>query len=92
MDPLVHQPDAMRTRHITLSKQQGMISELELMDEQFAAGEQYILRYRMPAPGEANVFDLGNPDFRSVLWTGFRYRDDQISVLLERQGQSSAEA
>jgi hypothetical protein len=92
MDPLVHQPDTMRTRHITLSKQQGMITELELMDAGFAAGEQYILRYRMPAPDEANVFDLGNPDFRSVLWIGFRYREDQISVLLERQGQSSAEA
>ena len=91
MDPLVNQPDTMRTRHITLSKQQGMITELEMMDAGFAAGEQYILRY-MPASDEANVFDLGNPDFRSVLWIGFRYREGQISVLLERQGQSSAEA
>ena len=69
-----------------------MITELELMDAGFEAGEQYILRYRMPASAEANVFDLGNPDFRSVLWIGFRYREGQISVLLERQGQSSAEA
>ena len=69
-----------------------MITELELMDAGFEAAEQYILRYRTPASDRANVFDLGNLDFCSVLWTGFRYRDSQISILLERQGQSSAEA
>ncbi len=85
------EPNIMTTRHITLSRQQGMITELELMGSGFAAGEQYMLRYRTRGSESTNGFDFGSPDFRSVLWRGFRYRDDQISVLLERQGQWSAE-
>ena len=92
MDDLVLQNSIMRTRHITLSKQQGMITELELVGGGLDAGDRYMLRYQMPASDSVNVFDVGNPDLRSVSWTGFRYRDEQISVLLQRQGQSSAEA
>ena len=68
-----------------------MITELELVGSGFAAGEQYMLRYRTSGSDSAVGFDFGSPDFRSLSWIGFRYSDDQISVLLERQGQSSAE-
>src|SRR5205823_8044428 len=61
---------------------------LPILGSGFAAGEQYMLRYRTRGSDSANGFDFGSPDFRSVLWRGFRYRDDQISVLLERQGRS----
>jgi hypothetical protein len=81
----------MKTRHITVSKQQGMITELELMGG-FGAGERYLLRYHQSASDSAIALGLGVADLRSVLWMGFRYRNDEVSVLLERQGQSSAVA
>jgi len=69
-----------------------MITELELLGAGFAGGERYMLRYHRPAPGSANAFDFGVPDLRGVIWTGFRYRNDEISVLLQRQGRASAAA
>ena len=81
----------MRTRHITLSKQQGMITELELIGKGFAAGEKYMLRYHRSAAAPEK-FDFAIPDLRARIWTGFRYRDDQVSVLLQREGQPSAAA
>jgi hypothetical protein len=82
----------MKTRHITVSKQQGMITELELMGAGFAAGERYMLRYHQTESRSTNALDFSVPDLRGAIWTGFRYRDDQISVLLQRQGRSSAAA
>jgi len=68
-----------------------MITELELMGNGFAAGEKYMLRYHKSA-AESQKFDFGIADLRAVIWTGFRYRDDQVSVLLRRQGGPSARA
>jgi hypothetical protein len=68
-----------------------MTTELELMGKGFAAGEKYMLRYHKSAAGSAG-FDFGMPDLCAVIWTGFRYRDDQVSVLLQRQGRPSAAA
>ena len=82
----------MRTRHITVSKQQGMITELELMGAGFGAGERYMLRYHKSASDSTDAFDFGVADLRSSSWMGFRYRNDEISVLLQRQGRSSAAA
>jgi hypothetical protein len=82
----------MRTRHITLSKQQGMITELELMGQGFGAGERYMLRYHRSTSDSANTIDLSVADLPSLAWMGFRYRNDEISVLLQRQGRSSAAA
>ena len=82
----------MKTRHITLSKQQGMITELELMGTGFGVGERYMLRYHRPIATTNDAFDFGASDLSGVIWTGFRYREDQVSVLLQRQGRSSAGA
>ena len=82
----------MSTRHITVSKQQGMITELELMGQGFGAGERYLLRYHQSASDSAIALDLGVADLRSVSWMGFRYRNDEMSVVLQRQGRSSAAA
>jgi hypothetical protein len=82
----------MRTRHITVSKQQGMITELELVGAGFGAGEQYMLRYHKSASDSADAFDLDVTDLHSISWMGFRYRNDEVSVLLQRQGPSSAAA
>src|SRR5690242_11078777 len=74
----------MRARHITVSKQQGMITELELMGKGFGPGEPYMLRYHKSATDSANALDFGGEDPRLVLWTGFRYRNDEVSVVLQR--------
>ncbi|HYR42748.1 MAG TPA: hypothetical protein VER98_06985 [Terriglobia bacterium] len=79
----------MRTRHITLSKQQGMITELELISTEFDSAERYMLRYHKPATSSTNVFDFGVSNPRSVSWTGFLYRNNQVSVLLQRQEENS---
>lgn len=78
----------MRTRHITVSKQQGMITELELMGQGFGPGERYMLRYHKSASDSANALDFGVPELRSSSWMGFCYRNDEVSVLLQRQGGS----
>jgi hypothetical protein len=82
----------MKTRHITLSRQQGMITELELMGAGFGKGERYMLRYHRPISSTKDALDFGASNVPGAIWTGFRYRDDQISVLLQRQGRSSAAA
>ena len=68
-----------------------MVTELELMGQGFGAGERYMLRYHKSASGSNNAFDLDVADLRSISWMGFRYRNDEVSVL-ERQGRSSASA
>jgi hypothetical protein len=62
-----------------------MITELELIGSGFAAGERYMLRQHKPASDSANVFDVVVPYSASVMWTGFVYRDDEASILLEKQ-------
>jgi hypothetical protein len=69
-----------------------MITELELMGAGFGAGERYMLRFHRSTSDSADAFDFGVADLRSISWMGFRYRTDEISVLLQRQGQSSAAA
>jgi hypothetical protein len=65
-----------------------MITELELIGSGFAAGEQYVLRQHKPACDSTNVFDFVVPYSASLTWTGFVYRDDEASVLLEiKEGQ-----
>jgi hypothetical protein len=61
-----------------------MITELELMGEGFHAGEQYLLRYHKPASHAVNGFDFDAPDLESLSWSGFRYRNNEISILLDR--------
>ena len=81
----------MTTRHITLSAQGGMITELELMGKTYGAGERYVLRYHKSDGAEGAILNLSVPD-SSMPWSGFRYRNHEISILLLRQGRSSAAA
>ena len=75
----------MRTRHITLSRQQGMITELELIGSGLASGERYMLRYHKPPSDSTNVFDFVVSYSPSVSWTGFVYRNDQVSIQIQGQ-------
>jgi len=84
MAPGVHTTTVMRARHITVSKQQGMITELEMMGKGFGPGEKYTLRYHKSESDSANALDFGGEDPRSISWTGFRYRNDEVSVVLQR--------
>jgi hypothetical protein len=61
-----------------------MITELELMGKGFGPGERYMLRYHKSALDWANALDFGGADPRSVSWTGFRYRNDEVSVVMQR--------
>lgn len=68
-----------------------MVTELEMMGAKFAGGERYLLRYHQTAGAERKIFDMSVPD-ASMSWSGFRYRDNQVSILLLRQGRSLAAA
>jgi hypothetical protein len=35
-----------------------------------------------------NEFDLGIPNLSSVSWSGFQYRNNEISILFQRQERS----
>ena len=69
-----------------------MITELELMGQGFGAGERYMVRYHKSAPDSESAFDFDVANLRSISWMGFSYRNDEISVLLQREGRSSAAA
>ncbi len=81
----------MTTRHITLSAQDGMVTELELMGKAFGPGERYILRYHRSDEAQSKILDMSLPE-TSMSWSGFRYRNTEVSILLLRQGRSSAAA
>jgi hypothetical protein len=78
----------MTTRHITVSTQQGMVTELELIGQGFGAGERYILRYHKTPSDSGDHLEMSIPDATSSPWSGFRYRNSEISVLLLRDGGS----
>jgi hypothetical protein len=82
----------MTTRHITVSTQQGIVTELELIGQGFGPGERYILRYHKTAPYSANRLEMSLPDVAWRQLSGFCYRSNEISVLLLRQGRPSAVA
>lgn len=81
----------MTTRHITLSANRGMVTELEMIGAAFGPGERYLLRYHQGAAAKRDIFDMSVPD-ASMSWSGFLYRNNQVSILLLRQGRSSAAA
>jgi hypothetical protein len=79
----------MTTRHITLSTQQGMVTELELTG--FGAGENYVLRCHRTSSASANGLDESIPGVTLWPWSGFRYRNNEISVLMPLEGGSFTE-
>jgi len=67
-----------------------MVTELEVMDQGFGPTERYILRYHKSASPAEEALDMGIPDAEDCeSWTGFHYKDNQISVLLLRQARPS---
>jgi hypothetical protein len=78
-------------RHITLSAQKGMGTELELMGGSFGTGELYKLRYHRAASNTADMLDAAVPGARTI-WSGFRYRNNEVSILLASDARSSATA
>ena len=81
----------MMTRHITLSTQQGMVTELELMGNGLGPNERYVLRYHRKTPTSSLRLEMRIPT-ASASWSGFCYRNNEISMLLLRQGRPSAGA
>jgi len=70
---------ARSTRHVTLSSERGMITELEMGNAGFAAGGQYLLRYHKSDKAREAILDITTNDAAS--WIGFRYRDTQWSFI-----------
>jgi hypothetical protein len=84
---------AIMTRHITVSAVKGMVTELEVMGQGFGPSHRYILRYHKSESGAEVALDMSIPEAEECeSWTGFHYKDNQLSVLLLRQGRSSAAA
>lgn len=63
-----------------------------MMGQGFGPGEQYIVRYHQTTPNSTGGLEMAIPDTRSDAWSGFRYRNNEISLLMVRQGLASAEA
>ncbi len=68
-----------------------MVTELEIVGASFGPGERYVLRYHRSHDAEHHVLAVGMQD-ASVSWNGFRYRDNEVSILLLRQGRPSTAA
>ncbi len=66
-------------RHVTLSSQRGMVTELEMGGDAYAAGGPYVLRYHKSDNAKAALLDIHTTDAAS--WTGFRYHDAQWSFV-----------
>jgi hypothetical protein len=78
------------TRHITVSAVKGMVTELEVMGPGFGPSHRYVLRYRKSASAAEVALDMSIPEPEDCeSWTGFHYKDNQLSVLLLRYGPSS---
>jgi len=67
-----------------------MVTELELIGQGFGAGERYILRYHKTPSDPTGRLEMNIPNAASSPWSGFRYRHNEISVLLPREGGSFA--
>ena len=61
-------------RHIILSHQGGIVTELELTGEAPGAADIYIIRYHAASHDATKVLDAGS-------WIGFRYRDAHWSFV-----------
>jgi hypothetical protein len=79
-------------RHITVSALQGMVTEVEIMDHGVGADQRYILRYHQTECADGSDLEMSIPDTQAESWSGFRYRNNEISVLLLSQGRSSTAA
>jgi hypothetical protein len=66
-------------RHITLSNERGMVTELEMNGAASAANGQFTLRYHKTENVAAALLGAGSTDAAS--WTGFRYHDSQWSFV-----------
>ena len=78
------------TRHITVSAVKGMVTELEVMGQGFGPSHRYILRFHKSGSAAEVALDMSIPEPEECeSWTGFHYKDNQLSVLLLRQGRSS---
>jgi hypothetical protein len=51
------------------------------MGQGFGPGERYLLRYHRSESNSSPIFDVTVPDAGST-WSGFRYRKDEVSVLV----------
>ena len=69
-----------------------MVTELESMGQGFGPGEQYVLRYHQTTQDSSDRLVMIIPDTRSTTWSGFRYRNNELSVLMAHEGPASAKA
>jgi hypothetical protein len=69
-----------------------MVTELELMGHGFGAGEQYVLRcHKKTSSDSAKGLGMSIPGASSAPWSGFRYRNNELSVLVPLEGASFTE-
>jgi hypothetical protein len=81
---------AIMTRHITVSAVKGMVTELEVMGQGFGPSHRYILRYHKSESAAEVALDMSIPEAQDCeSWTGFHYKNNQLSVLMPLQSRSS---
>jgi len=73
-------------RHITLSRDRGMVMELETTGS-WLPGQQYILRCHKTAQTSGQILDTSFSDTES--WTGFQYQDHQWSFAADPETVAS---
>ena len=68
------------SRHVTLSRARGMITEVERIGRDSDSGDLYILRHQKASKGAARVLAVEMP-LDPMSWTGFRYGDANWSFV-----------
>ena len=66
-------------RHITLSRQAGVTTELEMLGTAIGQYDRYVVRSQKALNAGAEILKLGFPDTKS--WIGFQYREGEWSFL-----------
>jgi hypothetical protein len=74
-------------RHVMLSSQRGMITEVELVGAASGSGGCYVLRYHKTSGDVDMILDVGDPSDQ-MSWIGFRYHDAHWSFV--RQDRSTS--
>jgi hypothetical protein len=75
-------------KHITVSTQKGVVTELEVTGK--GIFQRYVLRYHENPLATGN-WDMSISGNQPATWSGFRYRNNEVSVLLVADRDSTTE-
>ena len=81
-------PSGPASRHVTLSRKRGVITEVERIGGNSDSGDQYILRYQKASEGADGILAVDMP-LDPMSWMGFRYGDANWSFVKHARPQNA---